>query len=138
MGPLICTSFQRGSQAQQIWVGTDVEEVGQNILTGDKQWLDNVWKSFCNISILKEIVSVCLFEGCCFFSLSEHLGVIQVIFDFSCPQVIRFAGSQFILFNLMCEFFFMLFVGSHKGLSCKYHIPCKHFFLSLYKSNISH
>lgn len=77
MGPLICTSFQRGSQAQQIWVGTDVEEVGQNILTGDKQWLDNVWKSFCNISILKEIVSVCLFEGCCFFSLSEHLGVIQ-------------------------------------------------------------
>lgn len=55
-----------------------MEEVGQNILTGDKQWLDNVWKSFCNISILKEIVfcrSACLFEF--FFTLSEHLGVIQ-------------------------------------------------------------
>lgn len=56
MGPLICTSFQQRSQAQQTWVETDVEDVGENILTGDKQWLDNVWTFFCNISILKEIV----------------------------------------------------------------------------------
>lgn len=65
MGPLICTSFQQPSQAQQTWVGTDVEDVEENILTGDKQWLDNVWTFFCNISILKEIVlcrSMCLFE----------------------------------------------------------------------------
>lgn len=65
MGPLICTSFQRHSQAQQTWVGTDVEDVEENILTGDKQWFDNVWTFFCNISILKEIVlcmSMCLFE----------------------------------------------------------------------------
>lgn len=81
MGSLICTSFQRGSQAQPIWVGTDVEEVEQNILTGDKQRLDNVWTSFCNISILKEIVfcrSMCLFEAFFFpFFLSpKHLGAI--------------------------------------------------------------
>lgn len=65
MGPLICTSFQQRSRAQQTWVGTDVEDVEGNILTGDKQWHDGVWTFFCNISILKEIVlcrSLCLFE----------------------------------------------------------------------------
>lgn len=56
MGPLICTSFQRGGQMQQTWVGTDAEDVQENILTGDKQWLDNVWTFFRNISILKRIV----------------------------------------------------------------------------------
>lgn len=56
MGPLICTSFQWGSQARHIWVGTDMGETEQNILTGDKQWLDSVWTSFCNISVLKESV----------------------------------------------------------------------------------
>lgn len=30
-------------QTQQTWVGTDVEKVEENILTCDKQWLDNVW-----------------------------------------------------------------------------------------------
>lgn len=65
MGPLICTSFQRCGQAQQTWVGTDAEDVEENILTGDKQWLGNVWTFFCNISILKEIVLgrfTCLFQ----------------------------------------------------------------------------
>lgn len=31
------------AQTQQTWVGTDVEKVEENILTCDKQWLDNVW-----------------------------------------------------------------------------------------------
>lgn len=77
MGPLICTSFQQCSQVQQTWVGTDLEDVEENILTGDKQWLDGVWTFFCNISILKEIVlcrSVSLFE---FIFCHGHLEVIQ-------------------------------------------------------------
>ena len=76
MGPLICTSFQQRGHARQTWVGTDVEDVGENILTGDKQWHDGVWTFFCNISILKEIVlcrSLCLFE----FIFALHLEVIQ-------------------------------------------------------------
>lgn len=58
MGPLICTSFQQHSQARHTWVGTDVEDVERNILTGDKHCLDNVWTFYCNISILKEIVFI--------------------------------------------------------------------------------
>lgn len=39
---------------QHVWVGTDVEEAEQNIMTGDKQQPVNVWTSFCNVSILNE------------------------------------------------------------------------------------
>lgn len=65
MGPLICTSLQHCSRVQQTWVGTDMEDVEENILTGNKQWFDSVWTFFCNISILKKIVFcrfMCLFD----------------------------------------------------------------------------
>lgn len=65
MDSLICTSFQHSCHTQQTWVGTDVEDVEENILTGDKQWLGRVWIFFLNISVFKEIAlgrSVCLFE----------------------------------------------------------------------------
>lgn len=56
---------------QQTWVGTDVKDVEKNILTGDKQWLDNVWTFFShNISVLKMIV---LFRSTCLF-LSQTSG----------------------------------------------------------------
>lgn len=77
MGPLICTSLQRCSPVQQTRVGTDVEDVEENILTGDKQWLDSVWTFFCNISILKKIVlcrSMCLFD---FYFCPGHLEAVQ-------------------------------------------------------------
>lgn len=37
------------------------------------------------------------------------------------------SSVHFVQFDVWI-FFLMLFVGTHKGLSCKYHIPCKHFF----------
>lgn len=72
MGPLICTSSQQHSQAQQTGVGTDVEDVKVNILTSDKQWLYNVWTFFCNFSIL-EVTVFCRFT--CLFQLIAVLGI---------------------------------------------------------------
>ncbi len=95
MGPLICTSFQRCSQAQQTWVGTDVEDVEQNILTGDKQWLDNVWTFFCNISILKEIVfcmSLSLFEFILVLNIWERFHKKFKLFE-----VLRATVSLFVI-----------------------------------------
>lgn len=46
------------SAGQRVWVGTDVDEAEQNIMTGDKQQPVNVWTSFCHISILKESVFI--------------------------------------------------------------------------------
>lgn len=77
MGPLICISIQRYSPLQQTRVGTDVEDVEENILTGDKQWLDSVWAFFCSISILKKIMlcrSLCLFD---FYFCPGHLEAVQ-------------------------------------------------------------
>lgn len=99
MDSLICTSFQHSCHTQQTWVGTDVEDVEENILTGDKQWLGRVWIFFLNISVFKEIAlgrSVCLFElfsvldiwkrfkkRFLFFVVSNQMWARELVFCFS-------------------------------------------------------
>lgn len=100
MDSLICTSFQHSCHTQQTWVGTDVEDVEENILTGDKQWLGRVWIFFPqHFSFQGDCVGqVRVFIWALF--CSGHLEAIQKTISFlCCVQSNVGTWASFLFFN---------------------------------------